>query len=134
MPDWVGTLKHHAAHPDPISLHCAVPASLLEHAADTLASLSRRLDLARNEAAHWEARAGELDAECKRLRARLDALRGEAATEEAAVALYIRSDDADEDDWEERGTSLRNEYLAKARAAIDAAIDAAITRTEEDAV
>jgi hypothetical protein len=50
---WPETLRHHAAHPDPISLHCAIPARMIEEVADAFDTLTAELAAARQEFAEW---------------------------------------------------------------------------------
>lgn len=41
---WAETLLHLAAHPDPVSMHCVVPAHVIESAAQALAAAERELE------------------------------------------------------------------------------------------
>lgn len=51
---WAQTLLHHASHPDPISMHCAIPARAVEDAARHLALVEQRLAGARATIARLE--------------------------------------------------------------------------------
>jgi hypothetical protein len=52
---WPETLRNHASHPDPISLHCAIPARMIEEVADALATLTAERDAARAQVAAFQA-------------------------------------------------------------------------------
>jgi hypothetical protein len=39
MTDWAGTLQHRAANPDPISLHCAIKAQIVQEVAEYIKNL-----------------------------------------------------------------------------------------------
>lgn len=54
---WAETLRHHAAHPDPISIHCAIPARMVEEVASHIDALTARLSEAESEVVRLE---GEL--------------------------------------------------------------------------
>ena len=52
---WVETLRHHAAHPDPISVHCAMPARLIE-------DVAAHIEIVERTVAHRESALKSMDA------------------------------------------------------------------------
>lgn len=122
--DWIGTLRHLAGHPDPISLHCTIPAATVELFAARLERVTRERD-------GWERRAKHLGGTVSRAWTALrgwwqyskDERDGETLSEalEHAIAADKAHDEyalAEAKKWRDECATLRAQ-LAAARKEID---------------